>query len=78
MLKKIYNPIAHSLRSLSVGKYSSVFYAKGKTYHSSVIGGIITLVLMIFFTWYSYSLFVKIFERQNYHLETTSYLLQGL
>ena len=66
MIKKIYNPIALSLRSLSMGKYSSVFYANGKTYHSSVIGGIITLVLMFFFFWYSYSLLVKIFNLENF------------
>ena len=49
--------IRNCLRAVSVGKYSSVFYGRGRNSHSSVIGGIITIIVVIILATFAFITF---------------------
>ena len=64
---------ARCLRSVSLGKYQTTLYNKtGSPFMSSVIGGIITLVLALVIGVYSVSLLTSIFGKDRYNLDMRS------
>ena len=60
------------LPKLSVGKYNTVFANKGTLYQSSVLGGLITLMLSILSIGYAAYLFSSVIQRAHYNLQTQS------
>jgi hypothetical protein len=65
--------VAKCFRAISLGKYQTTLYNKtGSSYMSSVIGGIITLVLALVIGVYSVSLLTSIFGKDRYNLDMRS------
>ena len=66
------------LRIISVGKYQTTLYNKsGDFYKSSVIGGLITLLLIVLFgTMITYFLTVTI-KKDHYDMESQEQILNG-
>ena len=57
------------LRSISVGKYDSILYSEQSNKHSSIIGGILTLMFGIGLLYYASIVFRAILYRESYNLE---------
>lgn len=71
-------PLVSFLKLISVGKYSSVFYNKERNLHSSVIGGIITLILATFLIAYGGIILNSVINRVNYNLEINLNQLESM
>ena len=53
--------VAQALQKISLGKYNSVFYTKGKNSHSSVFGGALTIAVGLLILIYSLFALVNVF-----------------
>lgn len=60
------------LEYLSVGKYQTSFYHQGKANHSSILGGLITLVFSISLLVFSVITIKSIVDRDNYNVDDTA------
>ncbi|TNV79636.1 hypothetical protein FGO68_gene7143 [Halteria grandinella] len=61
--------IASILPFFSIGKYNQGFYFKNRTYYSTFVGGLLTLILGLSFFTYSISLLKEVFEVSDYNLD---------
>ncbi len=60
-------------RLISLGKYQTTLYNKnGSPYMSSVLGGIVTLILMLLIGIYSVSILIDTIGKERYNLDLFS------
>ena len=64
-------PTKRCLAKFSLGKYSSKLYHEGKSYHSSWIGGIVTLVCAFIFLTLSSTILIDTFSLKKYSIQDT-------
>lgn len=66
------------MRSVSFGKYHSVFYYNGRNMHSSSLGGVCTMIMMITLLLYVGVTMVNIFNTSHFNLDTTAKQITSL
>ena len=64
--------IKRLLRSFSVGQYNTSLYYEARSMHSSVCGGITTIVCALLLLYYAVLTMTTVLNRNNYYLDQTS------
>lgn len=57
------------LRGISLGQYHPKLYTEGEDSSSSAIGGVITLICVIFLSTYAIIVLVGVFQKDNYFID---------
>ena len=66
--KKLCRCLTRFFKLISASKYQSIMYKDGDNFQSSVVGGIITLVFIIFFITVACVMVLNFFDREHYNL----------
>ncbi len=64
------------LKFISLGQYPTPLYFQKNESYSSTIGGIITILFMVFMTYIGFNIALPIFGKENYILEGKSFKFQ--
>ena len=60
------------LQQISIGKYDRGLYLDEKRHHSSICGGILTILIVVTIIGYMTSVFTTIFQRLEYKIDESS------
>jgi hypothetical protein len=77
-VKSKLNCIGEFFKEISIGKYKSKFYYKGKNSEESIIGGILAAALYIFILIFSIITLVDVIKRKNYFLDLKPQFLSSM
>ncbi|TNV78368.1 hypothetical protein FGO68_gene17090 [Halteria grandinella] len=77
-MRAIFRKSTDLLKYVSAGKYHTPFYHKDQNYHSSAIGGILTILYLIFIVVYAVIVLSDTFRLQNWQLDSNLKKLQAI
>jgi ABC-type spermidine/putrescine transport system permease subunit II len=66
------------IEGFSIGKYESVFYSHGTNLHSSIIGGIFTLIFALVFIVLSSLELARVGRKEHFNIDQTAVGIAGL
>ena len=76
MAERCYRPVLRGLsnfiKSISMQKYSTVLYLRGKNQQSSLIGGLLTLICAVGLMIFMAVTLNNIFSKSHYNLDQTA------